>query len=147
MARKRKHNPTYVHDSYFSNINTKNIVERVAQAKKLLRKLDFDAIAFTGMSGALLAPPLAVAMGKSLILVRKLAEIGRTHSCHKVVGDAGALKYIIVDDFQDTGKTTRRIKDKVKEFAPKAECLGVHEMHKQYRYKDGAYPLDRIVGE
>jgi len=57
-----------------------------------------------------------------MILVRKGEE---RHCPMKVEGDQAARRYIIIDDFIDSGHTVRTIVKEVKEFAPEAECLGV----------------------
>jgi adenine/guanine phosphoribosyltransferase-like PRPP-binding protein len=117
-----KHTPQYVHDYYFTNINPETLKKRIKNAQLILKGLKFDAIAFSGMSGALLGPPLALKMGKSLIMVRK--PHSGSHSRKRVEGDMAAHTYIIVDDFQDTGKTARYIKESVAEFSSEAKLLG-----------------------
>lgn len=80
----------------------------VYNAIGLLRKHrgEFDCIAFRGMSGALLAAPVASALGKNLILVRKDEK---RHSMYRVEGVRSKTRYIIVDDFVSTGDTVRAI--------------------------------------
>ena len=68
------------------------------------RKLKFDAIAFRGLSGAVVAPMVALALKKTLIAVRK----NRSHGI-KVCGDLGAQSYLIIDDFISSGETVRKI--------------------------------------
>jgi len=145
MASRRKHIPQYVHDSYFSNINLERLKGRVDEAAKNLRGLKFDAIAFTGMSGALLAPPLAVKLGKTLIMVRKRGT--KSHSKLRVEGDQAAKTYIIVDDFQESGETARQIRADVAKFAPHAKLLGIYEMHHQYRYETKSLQLTPVKEE
>jgi len=93
----------------------------VKKSIAILRAYDFDAIAFRGLSGALIAPIIAMQMGKSLLAVRKDEK---THSIHKVEGDISARRYIIVDDFIATGSTVRAILKHVKDFSG-AKCIGV----------------------
>jgi adenine/guanine phosphoribosyltransferase-like PRPP-binding protein len=72
--------------------------------------VSFDTIAFSGVSGALIAPLIADRLGKHLTVIRKRPEQERAHSSRPCEGwcDPQA-KYIIVDDFLDTGATVRRI--------------------------------------
>jgi adenine/guanine phosphoribosyltransferase-like PRPP-binding protein len=98
--------------------------ETLRIAAKTLRKYEFDAIAFTGMSGALLAPTLALRLEKNLLMVRKP---GDSHSGMRVEGDKAALRYVIVDDFMASGRTVRTILKEVADFAWNAQCIGVCE--------------------
>lgn len=111
------------------------LVRKTAQkVRALQKKLGFDALAFTGTSGAAIAYPVSVATGIHLICVRK--TIRGTHCSFKVEGsdNKNIKKYLIIDDFTDSGNTIRKIikmirtnklgyNDKV------AECVGalMHE--------------------
>lgn len=68
--------------------------------------VQFDAIAFRGLSGALIAPIVAQRLGKNIIGVRKKEE--KRHSSHTVEGVV-CNKYIIIDDFVDEGYTITAI--------------------------------------
>lgn len=104
--------------------NPAKLKERIAMCVKALRpELDkFDAIAFTGMSGTLIAPPVAMELGKELLMVRKKAE--SSHSSFTVEGDYAARRFIIIDDFRASGRTERNILTAVKEVAPQAKYMG-----------------------
>lgn len=102
---------------------------------KFLRGFKFDAIAFRGMSGALLAAPLAMTMKKTLMLVRKEGDIN--HSKRMVEGDRSCKSYVIVDDFIAGGDTVKSIYDAVEIFAPKAKCLGVFQVNRCFHGYDG----------
>lgn len=106
-------------------LEKKSLKRAVKLAVAALRSHDFDTIAFRGMSGAIIAPSVAQAMGKQLILVRKPGD--KTHSLLKVEGNKSAKKYVIVDDFVETGSTKRDIICAVSEFAPDACNLGLLE--------------------
>lgn len=121
-----KHKPEYDHCDYLRNLlptnRLKKTTERAVAALNREGK-DFDAIAFRGMSGALAAIPVALALGKPMLMVRKQTE--DNHSGMLVEGDKAAKTYIIIDDFQSSGETARAIRTAIKGFAPEAECLGV----------------------
>lgn len=99
----------------------------------------FDAIAFSGLSGALAAPILAIELNKTLLCVRRKGEscdsiftrdhhaAVQSHSTNNVEGDRGAKRYIIVDDFTSTGTTVAHIFDEVFFYVPHAQCIGVVE--------------------
>lgn len=99
--------------------------ERLRAATKALRSHNFDTLAFRGMSGAFLGPALAARLNKQMILVRKNDG---SHSPYLVEGNTNARRYIIVDDFVDSGETMTAITEKVKEFAPSASFLGLLEV-------------------
>ena len=118
------HTPRYSHTYYLEHlIRTKNLQETITRAIAVLRKHDFDALAFRGASGMLLGVPLAVALDKTMIMVRKDTQ-GTCHSSYPVEGDAAAKRYVIVDDLIRTGATVRAILAAVQVFAPQAECIG-----------------------
>jgi adenine/guanine phosphoribosyltransferase-like PRPP-binding protein len=131
------HKPEYDHAGYLNYLlPTAELRKSVRLAKKELKKYEFDAIAFRGMSGALIAPTLALALNKTLIMVRKPDKEGKTHSYRDVEGDRAAKKYIIVDDQVDTGHTAKVIYDEVKRFAPNAKLLGVFCIRNMRKDKD-----------
>lgn len=123
----------------------------VDAAVEVLKHFEFDALAFRGMSGALIAPAIAMRLNKSLILVRK--DEDNTHSNQSVEGDRTARTYIIIDDFQATGDTARKIIKGVRGFAPKAVFMGflaVRRLSANYA-KDGIdqpvkYYLEDVIG-
>lgn len=104
-------------------IHTDQLRERVDIAVQVLRDYDFDTIAFRGISGALIAPPVALRMNKQMIVVRKPED--STHSLLKVEGNKAARKYVILDDFSCSGATRRAIVEAVTTFAPDACFLGL----------------------
>lgn len=149
-----KYTPHVVSHGYMaSTLDPVELKAKTDQAIEMLRPIahTFDAIAFRGMSGAILAPIIAVALGKSLILVRKPNDgshsqqnaswgptqftdsHGNTRKLTNLVeGDVAARRYIIVDDFQSEGKTARAIRDEVRKVNPEAVCLGVCAVSKLY---------------
>jgi adenine/guanine phosphoribosyltransferase-like PRPP-binding protein len=101
--------------------------KKIKMIMKVLKTYDFDAFAFRGMSGALIAPVLAMLCGKSLIMVRKMKEDGSKSDCHskeRVEGDLSATKYIIVDDFISSGQTITNIIQEISHLNPSAICIG-----------------------
>lgn len=121
----------YVGSSHTSQFLHPKSLEKLAKnALKFMRSKKFkkmypeyDTLAFSGYSGALIGPILALAMGKDMVLVRKPSDV-RTSS-YNVEGYRDIKKYIIVDDFVCSGDTAKRIIKGVKLFAPDAKCLGV----------------------
>ena len=110
-------------------INTKELKKTVKKSLEFIRKNKlqdtFDAIAFRGLSGALIAPILASRLDKTLIAVRKhktCEKCGNStaHSYRTVEGNLGANRYIIVDDFVSSGVTVRTI---IKSIAEKRKTI------------------------
>lgn len=108
-------------------LNRKELKRILPIICKHLKTIQFDAIAFRGLSGAMIAPIVALRLNKSLLAVRKDGE--KTHSCYKVEGDYGARRYIILDDFISGGNTARAILAEVKAAVPDAEFVGFYAYH------------------
>jgi adenine/guanine phosphoribosyltransferase-like PRPP-binding protein len=90
---------------------------------RIFKYFDFDAIAFRGLSGALVAPIVAMEMDKTLLAVRKTIE--DCHSGLMVEGDYAARRYLILDDMISTGQTVHDIIKEIRIAIPYAKCLGV----------------------
>ena len=85
----------------------------------------FDAIAFTGLSGSVIAGAISIAMDKYLYCVRKSTE--NRHSDYAVEGPATGLRYVIIDDFISTGATIKRVIEMVGAHTDgQAVCAGVY---------------------
>lgn len=80
---------------------------KVKKAIKKVSKLNFDSIAYAGHSGALVAIPMAIALKKHLVIIRKPHEMSHGSVVEKT---NAARNCLIVDDFIETGKTIKRIK-------------------------------------
>lgn len=126
--KKPKHQPRMAHAKYHAvAISPKKLKQALPVIKKILAGYDFDAIAFRGLSGTLLAMPIAMATGKTLLAVRKPGE--KSHSAYRMVqGDKNSEHYIIVDDFQESGETARAIMNAVSQFNS-SKCLGILEVN------------------
>ena len=90
----------------------------VKRARKM--NVEFDAVAFRGMSGALVAPAVAMRLKKTLLMVRK--DIANTHSSKLVEGKVETA-YIIVDDLISSGQTIVETVKAIKSFNRKAKCV------------------------
>lgn len=86
-------------------------ITQVCNKVQLLReKLNFDAIAFRGVSGMSIGFPVAERLSLTPIVVRK--SIRNSHGYHIVetfeeipTAKEQVLRYLIIDDFISTGKT------------------------------------------
>jgi len=85
---------------------------------------EFDAIAFRGNSGAMVAPALAMELNKYLVMVRKPND--GSHSDARVEGVIGCnYRYLIVDDTVSSGVTVVTIQKEILRVSPAAECVGI----------------------
>lgn len=85
------------------------------------------AIAFTGLSGSIIAGPLATALEWHLYAVRKAGE--SRHSSQEVEGPdvCNSVGYIIVDDFVGSGRTVQRIAEQIfTHSAGRAKCVAIY---------------------
>lgn len=101
---------------YLASIYHLKQYQRLFQrAKVALKQLDkivpFEAIAFTGTSGAALAYPLSLALNKPLICIRKDSSHYESGSLE---GKVDAKTCLIIDDFIDTGATMGKIISKLR---------------------------------
>jgi len=84
----------------------------IKNAKRALTGVDYDTMVGTGLSGSLVIPTLARALGKEWAIIRKASE-----SSHAGAGFEGTIgkRWIFVDDFMETGSTERAVMQGVRE--------------------------------
>jgi orotate phosphoribosyltransferase len=126
----------YLDETLQSNKRKNLIRESVAIIKRYFANLDKKykptAIACSGVSGLLIAPAIADALGLDLIVVRKNDDEG-THSSCRVEGVA-CDNYLIVDDFVSTGATVKHIMGEIyNKLCKYSECVGVYSYHRNRR--------------
>jgi len=124
LAEKWDYKTEYLQDLF----SARRLRRSIELAAKALSTLQFDAIAFRGMSGALIASALSYRIGKPLIMVRK-HEI-TSHSMGRVEGYKHAKTYVVVDDFISSGATVKEIQREIAYYFPEARCLGVLEFNR-----------------
>jgi adenine/guanine phosphoribosyltransferase-like PRPP-binding protein len=104
------------------------MVKRVTEAMAFLqKKTKFDAIAFSGSSGACMAYPVAANIGAKLLYVRRKGEASESHG-DDVEAEGTIDKYIIVDDFVSSGSTIAHIYNSIDEFnkiQKRIKCVGL----------------------
>lgn len=131
------------HISYLKNAiqNRKETIRTaVNRLNKLKREggLEFEAIAFTGLSGSLIAPAIADILGVGLIAVRK-ADDESTHSDYGVETASENVDYIIVDDVVGSGRTVKHIQAAIERSMPDSICQGIYlyaQREEQYAERD-----------
>jgi adenine/guanine phosphoribosyltransferase-like PRPP-binding protein len=114
---------------YLGSIFGAGYLKMVPAAAKKLRAIQkthpFDAIAFTGTSGAGIAFPLSLLLKLPLIHVRK--KNVKSHYSDTIEGTISSKRYLIVDDFIASGATVNRIISTIKKDKnlKKAKAVGI----------------------
>ena len=131
----------YDHAAYLDILRPDKLAERFERAKQAFRVNDFqfDTIAFSGCSGTMFGPMLALHLNKEMILVRKEQDCTSSdkklrklqglvnHSQRRVEGYTECKRYIIVDDQVSMGDTVKRMAKEIRAFAPDAQCMAVYQ--------------------
>lgn len=114
-------------NTYLSALNQKNLasIVEICTDRLAKHKNDFDYIAFSGISGALIAPIIAYQLQKNMIVVRKERSL---HSELDVEGieKNSTARYLVIDDFIDSGITILRILKKISRMSKKSSMVGVY---------------------
>jgi hypothetical protein len=128
-----------MNDDYFSHQGSPHILSSICPSRReyiipqLVKNITnfglsaFDAIAFRGMSGALVAPIVGYLLGKPVVLVRRGEN---SHSKYLVEGLHEVNRYIIIDDLISSGTTINTILQMMRnrhesEFLTPHECVGI----------------------
>ena len=128
----------YLDSVYNIKLYSKNVKKICKYLKPFYLSKKFEAIAFTGTSGAALAYPISAELKIPLICVRKS---DKNHSGLQIEGCTSVAKYIIIDDFIDTGATINRIINKIKKIMPNSKCIAVvlYDSESTLTYKNESY--------
>ena len=133
------------HSDYLHHVLDKSLIKQtISFVCKKIKAIECDSIAFSGMSGALIAPIVAYKTGKNLILVRKIKD--DSHSTYAIESSSYCCKkYVVIDDLIASGKTITHIIESVnKQFADQVpECGGIILYSEDYYRKtfDGEIPV------
>lgn len=133
-------NSSYLSDVFDPSKLTTVVNRTVQQVTNIRHKLPFEAMAFTGMSGASVAFPVSYLTGIPLLAVRKDSD-GSHHASYEglLEGATKANTYVIFDDQISTGDTVHRIVNKITEKNPGARCVGI--ILWQSSYREGLFTL------
>lgn len=130
--------------SYLSSVLTPERVRLVVP--KLIEMInlhtpsdDYDAIALRGLSGALIAPIVAMQLEKNIVAVRKGES---SHSQHALEGRSEA-GYIIIDDLISSGDTVREILQTMRKYRPASKCRAIYLYH-EYQFQFQSYFDDGV---
>ena len=98
-------------NTYYMDEAVFNLAKIIERGKKDLANVDFDTLVGTGFSGGIVIPSLALALGKKFVLIRKETDDSH-HGKGRLLGELGE-KWVFVDDFVSSGKTRRRVIEKI----------------------------------
>jgi adenine/guanine phosphoribosyltransferase-like PRPP-binding protein len=84
----------------------------VAGADRALAGTRFDTLAGSGLSGALVIPVLARALGKNILIVRKP---GDSHHATSIAEGRLGDSWVFADDLINSGETFHRVKAAIEE--------------------------------
>jgi orotate phosphoribosyltransferase-like protein len=94
----------------FSSSRRKKVIKKLIKYLEP-HKEEFDAVVVSGYSMALIAPSIADALGKNIILVRKLSETNHSEYLVEGVRNQGC---VFIDDLIASGGTFRFVYNQVK---------------------------------
>lgn len=123
------------------------LVERVIKrVEKLRKKLKFDTIAFRGSSGAAMAFPVACRLRLKLAHVHKT----KSHAYRQgdVEGTDEARRFLIIDDFVESGSTLKKIVQSMdRAYGLKnALCVGVLLYNECSEWREKKHLIDKALG-
>ncbi len=132
----------------FTPVRLKRLITNTCNAvRKLKRKLKFDAIAFTGLSGAGVAFAVSARTGIPLMCVRKARA---SNHGMRIEGTARKVSsYLILDDLISTGETIDRmiktINKEAYDASERPKCVGIllwrESRSSQFEYKNQEIPV------
>ena len=107
----------------------KDLKKTVNKLVRFLKRFEFDAIAFRGMSGAIIGSAVAARMNKHLIVIRKNTTDHHSHAFVNGIKTANnhvkPLRYVVIDDNFESGETLAEIATQMQSFDSRAECAVV----------------------
>lgn len=117
-------------NTYYMDSALFDLPEVIETAKERLADVDFDTLVGTGFSGGIVIPSLALVLDKKFVLIRKETDDSH-HGRGQLLGQLGD-RWIFVDDFVSSGKTRRRVIEKIEEATRSYEAAS--EFVGQYMY-------------
>lgn len=131
------------------------IQRNVDAASDLLEDLDFDTIVCMGISGLIFSSPLAMAMDKHLLVVRK--DVDSSHGKFIAEGHLGR-RWLFVDDFISGGTTFKNVNNAIEmicegkwysdsniyrpHFEFDTHCVGIYEYEREGFKPSSKKPYD-----
>lgn len=126
---------------YGPHKDIKNLSDHVNTAvRKLSAHLhEFDSIAVRGTSGMLVGSPVAMMLGKPLVVVRKESEHSHSSLLVESIGSIGN-RVLFLDDFVSMGDTRNEVRKHVEKKGAKLVAQYLYQTEAQ-DYTSGAWQL------
>jgi hypoxanthine phosphoribosyltransferase len=117
--------------------------QSIETAKELLVKHPFDTIVFSGLSGSAIAFTIAHSLNSFPLLVVRKKEDQSHYSTVKgnLEGNIGLKRYLLVDDFIDTGATVDYIIRSIRKEKPRAQCVAMMMYLQHSAYLTHEHPV------
>jgi adenine/guanine phosphoribosyltransferase-like PRPP-binding protein len=102
--------------------------DMVRQSAEALRpyRASFRCLVATGMSGVIVASPLALRLRRPLVVVRKHNDGSHGQNRLVINPDDAAGPYVMIDDFISTGRTYHHVRKAMRAYAPEAVYAGAY---------------------
>ena len=97
----------------------------IKNCRFIQHKTGFDSIAFTGLSGCLVAPMIAHSLKVAMIPVRRPYEHCHTGNIAEISHGYAYTKTLIIDDFIDSGATIATLFKVLRDEMPMVEVIGI----------------------
>lgn len=116
-----------IRTDYLGIIYNPSFYKMITQATEIVKTFrkrhPFDAIAFSGSSGAAIAFPLSYILKIPLIHIRKITD--DSHYGEVLEGTISSKQYLIVDDVICSGDTIKRIVSEINKQLSNAKPIGI----------------------
>lgn len=135
---------TYLKEIYQPEVYKKLYSKVRSVVNKEWKEKAFEAIAFSGSSGAAIAYPVCLSLGIPMIHIRK--QKGHCHSF--VEGALNVKEYAIIDDLAFTGSTLKKIKKAVESSTlTDSQCSRIFLYSQPYSEAESRRVLNIFDGE
>ncbi len=128
-------------DGRYAEGDLSDLEEVVTRAIRSLktRTHEWHSIAVTGISGLLVGAPVALALGKPLVVLRKPNE--ETHSYRKILNIQNAGRdALFLDDLMDSGETLFSVEERLRE---QGVAVVARYLYKENQYRLNQYRADQ----
>lgn len=103
------------------------VKKTIEHARLLQKEVEFDTIAFSGVSGAGMGFILGHALNLPVLVMRRDGDGShyRQYRATPLEGNFGVRRYLVVDDFIASGDTVNRLIKTINAECPLADCAAI----------------------
>lgn len=141
----------YLEDVFNPELFQRLVPNAIKMSQDIHEESPYDAIAFSGTSGCSIGFILGYSLNKPIVCIRKPDQEShyKNWSCEDeraFEGFNAPLRYLIVDDCIDSGRTVERIMETININCGKCRCVAML-MFNQPFYKQNFLPQDKVLAE